>query len=84
VAEAADVLVVGAGLAGLLAARDLAAAGRSVLLLEARDRVGGRIVNEELGDGNVVEMGGQWAGPTQDRLLALATEMKVAVFPTYD
>ncbi|HSR83186.1 MAG TPA: flavin monoamine oxidase family protein [Streptosporangiaceae bacterium] len=83
-AEAADVLVVGAGLAGLLAARDLAAAGRSVLLLEARDRVGGRIVNEELGDGNVVEMGGQWAGPTQDRLLALATEMKVAVFPTYD
>ena len=83
-AEAADVLVVGAGLAGLLAARDLAAAGRSVLLLEARDRVGGRIVNEELGDGNVVEMGGQWAGPTQDRLLVLAKEMNVAVFPTYD
>jgi monoamine oxidase len=84
VAESADVLVVGAGLAGLVAARDLVAAGRSVILLEARDRVGGRVVNEELGDGKIVEMGGQWAGPTQDRLLALATELKVAVFPTYD
>jgi monoamine oxidase len=83
-AESADALVVGAGLAGLVAARDLMAAGRSVLLLEARDRVGGRVVNEELGDGKIVEMGGQWAGPTQDRLLALARELKVAVFPTYD
>ncbi len=83
-ADAADVLVVGAGLAGLVAARDLAAAGRSVLVLEARDRVGGRIVNEEITAGKVVEMGGQWAGPTQDRLLELATELKVATFPTYD
>jgi monoamine oxidase len=84
VAEAADVLVVGAGFAGLVAARGLVAAGRSVLVLEARDRVGGRVVNQELGDGKIVEMGGQWAGPTQDRLLALATELKVAIFPTYD
>jgi len=83
-AEAADVLVVGAGLAGLVAARQLTAAGRSVLLLEARDRVGGRIVNEELGDGKIVEMGGQWAGPTQDKVMALAKELSVPVFPTYD
>jgi monoamine oxidase len=83
-AEACDVLVVGAGLAGLAAARDLSAAGRSVLVLEARDRVGGRIVTEDIGDGKIVEMGGQWAGPTQDRILALATELKVATFPTYD
>jgi monoamine oxidase len=83
-AEAADVLVVGAGLAGLIAARDLTAAGRSVLVLEARDRVGGRVVNQDIGNGKIVEMGGQWAGPTQDRLLVLAEELGVATFPTYD
>ncbi len=83
-AESADVLVVGAGLAGLTAARNLVAAGYSVLVLEARDRVGGRMVNEDIGDGKIVEMGGQWAGPTQDRLMALATEMEVASFRTYD
>jgi monoamine oxidase len=83
-AESADVLVVGAGLAGLTAARDLAAADRSVLVLEARDRVGGRIVNQDIGGGKIVEMGGQWAGPTQDRLLALAADLEVATFPTYD
>src|ERR1700683_3025031 len=80
----ADVLVVGAGLAGLSAARALVAAGRSVLVLEARDRTGGRIVNHELGDGKVVEMGGQWAGPGQDRIYALAAELGIATFPTYD
>jgi len=83
-AEAADVLVVGAGLAGLAAARDLTAAGRSVLVLEARDRVGGRIVSQDIGDGKIVEMGGQWAGPTQDRVYALAADLGVATFPTYD
>jgi monoamine oxidase len=82
--ESADVLVVGAGLAGLVAARDLSAAGRSVLVLEARDRVGGRIVNEDIGDGKIVEMGGQWAGPTQDKILGLAAELGIATFPTYD
>lgn len=83
-ADAADVLVVGAGLAGLTAARELTAAGRSVLVLEARDRVGGRIVNEDIGDGKIVEMGGQWAGPTQDKILGLAAELGIGTFPTYD
>jgi monoamine oxidase len=83
-AESADVLVVGAGLAGLTAARDLAAARQSVLVLEARDRVGGRIVNQDIGDGKVVEMGGQWAGPTQDRIYALAAELEIPTFATYD
>jgi monoamine oxidase len=79
----ADVVVVGAGLAGLTAARELTAAGASVIVLEARDRVGGRTLNEPLGDGQVVEVGGQWIGPTQDRLDALARELGVETFRTY-
>ena len=79
-----DVAVVGAGLAGLVAARDLLAAGLSVLVLEARDRVGGRLLNHTLKGGAVVEVGGQWVGPTQDRVLALAEELGVGLYPTYE
>src|SRR3954468_5824810 len=79
----ADLVVVGAGLAGLSAARAAASAGASVGVVEARDRVGGRTLNEEIGDGQVVEVGGQWIGPTQDRLAALARELRVDTFPTY-
>ncbi|MEX2195068.1 MAG: flavin monoamine oxidase family protein [Thermoleophilaceae bacterium] len=78
-----DVAIVGAGLAGLAAARALAAAGASFMVLEARDRVGGRTLNEPIGDGKVVEVGGQWIGPTQHRLAALARELDVETFPTY-
>ncbi|HEX2468924.1 MAG TPA: FAD-dependent oxidoreductase [Solirubrobacterales bacterium] len=79
----ADVVVVGAGLAGLAAARALVRSGASVVVLEARDRVGGRTLNEDLGEGKVVEVGGEWIGPTQDRLAALAAELGVETFPTY-
>jgi monoamine oxidase len=79
----ADLVVVGAGLAGLAAAREADAAGCSVLVLEARDRVGGRVLNEDIGDGHVVEVGGQWIGPTQERLAAVATELAVETFPTW-
>jgi monoamine oxidase len=78
-----DLVVVGAGLAGLAAAREAVAAGSSVLVVEARDRVGGRVLNEDIGGGNVVEVGGQWIGPTQDRLAALARELGVQTFPTW-
>ena len=78
-----DVAVVGAGLAGLTAARELTAAGASVTVLEARDRVGGRTLNHPLGDGQVVEVGGQWIGPTQDRLAVLADSLGIATYPTY-
>src|SRR5258706_3136859 len=70
--QSADVLVVGAGLAGLTAARDLLTADRSVLLLEARDRVGGRGVNGDIRDGKIVETGGEYARPAHDPLPAPA------------
>jgi monoamine oxidase len=79
----ADLVVVGAGLAGLSAARTAAAAGAKVVVVEARDRVGGRVLNEEIGDDKVVEVGAQWIGPTQDRLAALARELGVDTFPTH-
>jgi monoamine oxidase len=79
-----DVAVVGAGLAGLSAAKDLTAAGRSVAVLEAADRVGGRTLNHTFSDGTVVEVGGQWVGPTQDRLYALAARLGIRHYPTWD
>jgi monoamine oxidase len=78
-----DVAVVGAGLAGLSAARALTAAGLSVTVLEARDRVGGRTVNEPIGDGKIVELGGQWVGPGQDRVLDLIGELGLETFATF-
>jgi monoamine oxidase len=80
----ADVVVVGAGFAGLTAALRLRQAGRSVIVLEARRRVGGRAWNHDLGDGVVSERGATFVGPTQDRILALAKHFKVRKFRTYD
>jgi monoamine oxidase len=79
----ADVIVVGAGLAGLSAASDLVHAGHSVVVLEARDRVGGRTLNHPVGHGEVVEVGGQWVGPGQNRILARAKALGIGTFKTY-
>jgi monoamine oxidase len=57
-----DVIVLGAGLAGLAAARDLATAGADVLVLEARDRVGGRVEQTRTPDGRTVQLGGEVVG----------------------
>jgi len=75
-----DAVVVGGGISGLVAAREAARGGADVLLVEARDRVGGRVLNHRLTSGEVVEAGGAFVGPTQDRILALAEELGVATF----
>ncbi|HEY8301908.1 MAG TPA: FAD-dependent oxidoreductase [Jatrophihabitans sp.] len=79
-----DVAVVGAGLAGLTAARRLVAHGHRVVVLEARDRVGGRTLNHSIGGGHVAEAGGEFVGPTQDRIVALANSVGVGTFRAYD
>jgi monoamine oxidase len=78
-----DVVVVGAGFAGLSAARTLGDLGLSAVVLEARDRVGGRVYTETLEGGPWVDLGGQWLGPTQDRALALVKELGARTFPTW-
>jgi monoamine oxidase len=77
-----DVVIVGAGVAGLTAARQLHRQGLSLVVLEARDRVGGRTLSQRVGN-EVLDLGGQWIGPTQDRLTALAKELGVKTFPQH-
>lgn len=79
-----DVIIVGAGFSGLAAARKLVGAGLSVLVLEALDRVGGKVYDKPLiSGGDVVEVGAEFIGPCQDRIAALIAELGIETFPTY-
>jgi len=78
-----DVLVVGAGLAGLYAARLLKRSGFTVTVLEARDRVGGRTLSQRLADASTIDLGAQWIGPGQKRMYALAKEFHLKTITTH-
>lgn len=79
-----DVLIIGAGFAGLTAARRLKEDGLKISVLEARDRVGGRVWTHHLDEQTYVDFGGQWLGPTQDFAYALAKELGVETYRTYN
>jgi monoamine oxidase len=78
-----DVIVVGAGLAGLAAARDLEAGGAAVTVLEARPRVGGRVEQVELPDGRRVQLGGEVVGDAHTSYLGLVAELGLTLVPSY-
>ncbi len=81
--SSAEVIVIGAGMAGLKAAQELVGQGRSVIVLEAKDRVGGRTKAGEVA-GRVVDAGGQWVGVGHETLLAEARRLGIETYPQYD
>lgn len=79
----ADVIVVGAGLAGLIAARELRRRGVDVIVLESADRSGGRVLTETSALGSKLDLGGQWIGHDHHRVMTLADELGIARFPMH-
>lgn len=76
------VLVVGAGLAGLTAATRLQELGIEVTVIEARERVGGRVFSHRFEDGTVVEFGGEWIDSSQQAVRSLASSLGLEMVDT--
>jgi len=79
----ADVCVVGAGYAGLTAARRLSEGGKAVVVLEARERIGGRVWTHLQADGSPIDRGGAWLAPRHDAIFGLARELGVSTYKTW-
>ncbi|MBV8996876.1 MAG: flavin monoamine oxidase family protein [Pseudonocardiales bacterium] len=82
-AEQVDVVVVGAGLAGMTAGLELCRRGHTIRVLEAKDRVGGRVFGVPIGYDEMIELGGQFVGPTQNHILNLINELGLTKYPTH-
>jgi len=78
-----DVVVIGAGLAGLSAARDLASSGADVVVLEARNRPGGRVEQTTMPDGRLVQLGGEVVGPFHEAYCGLVAELGLTLEPSF-
>lgn len=81
--ERHDVVVVGAGLAGLMAARRLVAQGTDAVVIEARDRVGGRVRNIDIGEGGMQEIGGEWLALEHTAMRTLIEQLRLDLFPSH-
>jgi monoamine oxidase len=82
--QSASVVIVGGGFSGIAAAKKLQEAGQSFMVLEARERLGGRVFTKRFDNDLYLDFGGQWIGPTQDRMYELCHELGVSYFETYN
>ena len=79
-----DTIIIGGGFSGIAAARILHKKNKSFIVLEARERLGGRVYTKRFENGQYLDFGGQWIGPTQDRMYALCKEYGVDYYETYN
>lgn len=79
-----DAVIIGAGFSGIAAGRLLHHAGKRFMILEARERLGGRVYTKHFQDGLYLDLGGQWIGPTQDRMYQLVREYGLKTYTTHD